>query len=162
MTIDQFWIVLIGVLVAVVSRKEPRASMWLALLIIVYLVTALYWRLGLEIPYLAAALTDCLLAYAIYHFARKEWEIYAGFVVQTMCVANLAFFVMSRYIDVAVVGQWSLEILNYAFFAVVGGTHLLNLVLKHVRGRYSIFGSLRGVRDALGASRKETPFYKRW
>lgn len=144
-----------AVITALISIRNWRGLLWIAVAAWSFVASTIYARSGGPYPEAATAFLDALVCFAVYFVARERWEVYLFLLFQGSVLVSTAYLA-------GVIGpHWAyiaaLEGINWLALCVIGGTSLLGLVNNAVGSRHWTSAYIRGADRTLRAH-VHTPF----
>ena len=118
-------------LVALLSLRNPRGVLWVAVAALSYVVSALAWRLNWPYAAFTTGLCDAAVCLAVYFGGKQRWELWVWRIYQVSVAASLIYLASSLRIFSNIphdVYSVVLEVCNWAVLLVIGGTAILQLI----------------------------------
>jgi hypothetical protein len=136
--------------IAWVSRRNWRGLVWLAALVLNYLVTSTYWRMGGQNAEMVAGLADAAVCIAIYLAGSRQWEMWVWVCFLASLLVNFLYLANNLLAPGAIphdIYSSVLEALNITALIVIGG------VSASLEGGYSNGWASRPWRTVFGLVR---------
>lgn len=157
---NEFEVMLLGMaaVTAFVSRKMPRAWVWIFAAFASFVLSAVYWRLGLPHHPAFTAFCDSSVCLALYFNGKERWELHLYKLFQLSVLISL--LKLGSFIPSGIWYPAILELINVAALLLISGTAIL---AGAADGNHSAWNRGRGVHRSLHplrAARSSPPFTK--
>lgn len=142
----------------VVTRSLPRAWLWIFLGFLSFLVSAVWWRLGLPHHPAATLVCDAAVCLSIYSLAQEKYEIWLYDVFRLSVLISL--LKLFGIIHENLVYAAALECVNFAALLLLGGTGILAGTENDESGYLGSWSAnLHRIRLSLRSARRAPPWF---
>lgn len=141
-----------------VSRKLPRAWMWIFAAFCSFLFSAVYWRLGLPHHPAFTAFSDSAVCLSIYFLGQEKWELKLYKVFQFSVLISL--LKLGGFVPEGVWYPAILEIINVVALLLISGTAILAGAADGNRAAWRRGGAFHRSLHPLREARRSPPFHK--
>lgn len=140
------------------TRSLPRAWLWIFVGFLSFLVSAVWWRLGLPHHPAATLVCDAAVCLSIYSLAKEEYEIWLYDIFRLSVLISL--LKLFGIIHENLVYAAALECVNFAALLLLGGTGILAGTANDENGYFGSWsGNFHRLRVSLRSSRRTPPWF---
>lgn len=143
------------------SKHMPRAWAWIVLGMASFAVPTAWQRYGMPRPEVFGSATNVIVWLAIYHYGRRQWEVWFAACFQAMVAVNVLTMIGDAYHVWHIPNYWRvvwLEIFNWSALAVIWTAASTEVAEDgHYIHRSPLHRAL-AFRRSLHRQRKDTPF----
>jgi hypothetical protein len=147
-----------ALITAALSRKLPRAWLWIFAGFCSFVLSAVYWRLGLPHHPAFTAFADSSVCLAIYFNARERWEMGLYKVFQLSVLISL--LKLGGFMPDGLWYPAALELINVAALLLISGTAIFAGAAHGIRSVWHRNDSFYRSLFPLRAARTTPPFHK--
>lgn len=126
----EFWLIVGGLCVMLVSFRNPRGAAWIMLILADLIGTTAYWKAGLPYGEVITGGADALVCLGIYFAGKFRWEMIVYLLFQASFMVSLIYLGLHTFGIIAIdqdAYSSVLEAINWLAFLAIGGNSALQL-----------------------------------